>query len=338
MITGPSGAGKTALLDAGRSAARTGGVTLDGQSLQSISEPDLVRRVGSSPRTHTYLRRRFATTSSSPAAIAATTRSSTPSIESACTGGAARGPTSWQPCSPVGRKLFQPGSGAADARTRPAVACPDRIARRTDRAPRRRRRRVDARRAFGSGGGTIGRDRTVVVATHQRPAEGSGVSVHMEVTPEIGPSASQAMAFSVSGRVATAPRLRSDLCDRQWVRGRYAEGLRPGVPGGPHHEGARSLYINPYECVDCVRAHWRAKSAQSISRQTCQTIRLSTSPTTPRSSTRRFPDGTLPRAAPGGAYAVGRVGVDTPYVASLPPRYSPSAYISPGSAARAAGY
>jgi ATP-binding cassette subfamily C protein CydC len=35
--------------------------------------------------------------------------------------------------------------------------------------------------------GLFGRDRTVVVATHQRPAQGSGVSVHMEVTPEIGP-------------------------------------------------------------------------------------------------------------------------------------------------------
>ena len=48
VITGPSGAGKTALLMtlAGLLPPLHGGVTLDGQSLQSISEPDLVRRVG----------------------------------------------------------------------------------------------------------------------------------------------------------------------------------------------------------------------------------------------------------------------------------------------------
>ena len=36
-------------------------------------------------------------------------------------------------------------------------------------------------------GGLFGEDRTVVVATHQRSAPGPGVSVHMEVNPELGP-------------------------------------------------------------------------------------------------------------------------------------------------------
>jgi ABC-type transport system involved in cytochrome bd biosynthesis fused ATPase/permease subunit len=35
--------------------------------------------------------------------------------------------------------------------------------------------------------GFFGPDRTVVVATHQRPAAGPGVSVHVQFAPETGP-------------------------------------------------------------------------------------------------------------------------------------------------------
>jgi NAD-dependent dihydropyrimidine dehydrogenase PreA subunit len=93
------------------------------------------------------------------------------------------------------------------------------------------------------------------------------------------------------------------------------------------YEGARSLYINPYECVDCGACKL-ACEVGAIYFETDvpddQIVHIA--------DNAAFFDETLsgrdaPLGSPGGAYAVGRVGVDTPYVASLPPRYSPSAYI-----------
>jgi NAD-dependent dihydropyrimidine dehydrogenase PreA subunit len=88
------------------------------------------------------------------------------------------------------------------------------------------------------------------------------------------------------------------------------------------YEGARSLYINPHECVDC-----------GACKLVCEVGAIYYETDVPEDEIAHladnfaFFDETLPGrqaplGSPGGAYAVGRVGVDTPYVASLPPRSS----------------
>jgi NAD-dependent dihydropyrimidine dehydrogenase PreA subunit len=93
------------------------------------------------------------------------------------------------------------------------------------------------------------------------------------------------------------------------------------------YEGARSLYINPHECVDC-----------GACKLVCEVGAIYFETDMPddqivhTADNAAFFDEILsgrdaPLGSPGGAYAVGRVGVDTPYVASLPPRNSPSAHV-----------
>jgi Fe-S-cluster-containing hydrogenase component 2 len=86
------------------------------------------------------------------------------------------------------------------------------------------------------------------------------------------------------------------------------------------YEGARSMYINPAECVDCgacklaCRVHaiyWEGDLPDDEQQH--------------RADNAAFFSQTLsghdaPLGSPGGADAVGRLGVDTPLVTALPPR------------------
>jgi hypothetical protein len=86
------------------------------------------------------------------------------------------------------------------------------------------------------------------------------------------------------------------------------------------YEGDRTMYINPDECVDC-----------GACRLLCEADAIYHEDDLPESE-RRFlddnaaffhevlPGRDAPLGAPGGAEALGAVGVDSPMVAALPPR------------------
>jgi ferredoxin len=88
------------------------------------------------------------------------------------------------------------------------------------------------------------------------------------------------------------------------------------------YEGARSLYINPDECVDYG-------ACKSICRM--EAIYYETDLPDDQQQhladnaaffTETLPGRDAPLGSPGGAANPGRVGVDTPVVAALPPRRS----------------
>jgi NAD-dependent dihydropyrimidine dehydrogenase PreA subunit len=86
------------------------------------------------------------------------------------------------------------------------------------------------------------------------------------------------------------------------------------------YEGARSLYINPDECVDCG-------ACKLICRVGAIEYETDLEPDEQRHLddnaaffTTVLPGRDAPLGAPGGAYALGRVGVDTELVASMPTR------------------
>jgi NAD-dependent dihydropyrimidine dehydrogenase PreA subunit len=86
------------------------------------------------------------------------------------------------------------------------------------------------------------------------------------------------------------------------------------------YEGERMLYIHPDECVDCgacepvcpveaiyyeddLPEEWQGYTGENV-----------------RFFTETLPGRDEPLGSPGGAARLGPVGVDTPFVASLPPR------------------
>ncbi|BBX65816.1 ferredoxin [Mycobacterium saskatchewanense] len=84
------------------------------------------------------------------------------------------------------------------------------------------------------------------------------------------------------------------------------------------YEGARSLYINPDECVDCgacqsacrVEAiYWEGDLPEDQLRHLADNAAFFNEP---------LPGRDTPLGSPGGAAGVGRVGVDTPFVAGMP--------------------
>jgi NAD-dependent dihydropyrimidine dehydrogenase PreA subunit len=86
------------------------------------------------------------------------------------------------------------------------------------------------------------------------------------------------------------------------------------------YEGARSLYINPEECVDCG-------ACKSI----CRMDAIYYETDLPENQQQHIADNAAffgeiltghdgPLGSPGGAAELGPVGVDTPLVASLPPQ------------------
>jgi NAD-dependent dihydropyrimidine dehydrogenase PreA subunit len=88
------------------------------------------------------------------------------------------------------------------------------------------------------------------------------------------------------------------------------------------YEGARSLYINPEECVDC-----------GACKPICRMEAIYYETDLPEGEQQHLVDNAAffaetlpgrdaPLGSPGGATDLGRVGVDTPLVAALPPRGS----------------
>jgi Fe-S-cluster-containing hydrogenase component 2 len=86
------------------------------------------------------------------------------------------------------------------------------------------------------------------------------------------------------------------------------------------YEGERSLYINPNECVDC-----------GACRLICEVGAIYYETDMPEDELQHLADNAAffeetlpgrdePLGSPGGAEGLGPVGVDTPYVASLPRR------------------
>lgn len=84
------------------------------------------------------------------------------------------------------------------------------------------------------------------------------------------------------------------------------------------YEGARSLYINPDECVDC-----------GACKLVCRMEAIEYETDLPDGDQQHLADNaaffqtvlpgyTAPLGAPGGAHGVGRIGVDTPLVATMP--------------------
>lgn len=84
------------------------------------------------------------------------------------------------------------------------------------------------------------------------------------------------------------------------------------------YEGARTMYINPDECVDC-----------GACKPTCRVGAIYWEDDLPEGQRQHVQDNAVffrmilpgrdaPLGSPGGAAALGRIGVDTPLVAGLP--------------------
>ncbi len=90
------------------------------------------------------------------------------------------------------------------------------------------------------------------------------------------------------------------------------------------YEGARSLYINPNECVDCGACRIACR-LDAIEYETD----LSEDEQAHLADNAEFfltvlPGRDAPLGSPGGALALGPVGVDTPLVAAMPARDVPA--------------
>ena len=84
------------------------------------------------------------------------------------------------------------------------------------------------------------------------------------------------------------------------------------------YEGARSLYINPDECVDCgaCKLVCRMEAIEyEIDLPDDEQVHLADNAAFFHTV---LPGRVEPLGSPGGAEAVGRVGVDTPLVAAMP--------------------
>jgi NAD-dependent dihydropyrimidine dehydrogenase PreA subunit len=139
--------------------------------------------------------------------------------------------------------------------------------------------------------------------------------------------------MSRSRRGPLVPLKMGLLLQRRKVRGQYASTMTYVIgaacadvmdkscvrecPVDCIYEGARSLYINPEECVDC-----------GACKSVCRMDAIYYESDLPTDQHQHLADNaaffrdTLPREAPlgspGGASDVGPVGVDTPLVAALP--------------------
>ena len=86
------------------------------------------------------------------------------------------------------------------------------------------------------------------------------------------------------------------------------------------YEGARSMYINPDECVDCGACkpacrmeaiYWEGDLPDDEQEHLADNAAF---------FSQTLPGRDAPLGAPGGADGVGRIGVDTPLVSALPVR------------------
>lgn len=122
------------------------------------------------------------------------------------------------------------------------------------------------------------------------------------MTPTGGPHTVVAMTYVIGSACV-------DIVDKSCVQ---------ECPADCIYEGARAMYINPNECVDCGACslacrvdaiYYEADLPEEQSEYLQDNAAFFTSP---------LPGRDEPLGDPGGAEQLGRVGADTPLVASLP--------------------
>lgn len=89
------------------------------------------------------------------------------------------------------------------------------------------------------------------------------------------------------------------------------------------YEGARSLYINPDECVDCGACKIACRVDAIEFETDLSDDELWHLEDNAAFFSSALPGRDEPLGNPGGAHSVGRVGVDTPKVAAMPANPSP---------------
>lgn len=88
------------------------------------------------------------------------------------------------------------------------------------------------------------------------------------------------------------------------------------------YEGARSLYINPDECVDCGACRLECDAGAIYYESDLPDDQLQHLADNAAFFSEILPGRDVPLGSPGGAAPLGRLGVDTPLVGALPPRNS----------------
>ncbi|GAS90448.1 4Fe-4S ferredoxin [Mycolicibacterium brisbanense] len=86
------------------------------------------------------------------------------------------------------------------------------------------------------------------------------------------------------------------------------------------YEGARSLYINPDECVDCGACRLECDAGAIYYETDLPDDQLPHLADNAAFFSEILPGRDAPIGSPGGATALGRLGVDTPLVSALAPR------------------
>ena len=89
------------------------------------------------------------------------------------------------------------------------------------------------------------------------------------------------------------------------------------------YEGARSLYIHPGECMDCGACEAVCPVGAVHYAEELPLDLQEHAPDNGRFFTEILPGRDAPLGSPGGAAAVGPLGVDTPMIAALPPQSPP---------------
>ncbi|MEN4473882.1 ferredoxin [Mycolicibacterium cosmeticum] len=86
------------------------------------------------------------------------------------------------------------------------------------------------------------------------------------------------------------------------------------------YEGARALYINPEECVDCGACKLACDAGAIYYETDLPDDEQHHLADNAAFFSETLPGSDAPLGSPGGAAKLGPVGVDTPFVAALPPR------------------
>lgn len=86
------------------------------------------------------------------------------------------------------------------------------------------------------------------------------------------------------------------------------------------YEGLRSLYINPDECVDCAACQFICKVDAIYFEDDLPEDQKQHLADNAAFFTEILPGRDAPLGSPGGAEALGPIGVDTPLVAAMPPK------------------
>ena len=95
------------------------------------------------------------------------------------------------------------------------------------------------------------------------------------------------------------------------------------------YEGARALYINPDECVDCGACKLICDAGAIYHETDLPEDELQHLADNASFFTEFLPGRETPLGSPGGATKLGPVGADTPLVAALPPQASSALHSAP---------